>query len=70
MTVATAFTPPVANKRQQSYNILDLPEVNYPIDQRVIETGGKDLQALQIDAGTNVLSTCNKLHSLTKHCCL
>jgi hypothetical protein len=32
-----------------------LPEVNYPIDQRVIATGGKDVQALQIDAGTNVL---------------
>jgi hypothetical protein len=56
MTVATAFTPPVQISGNRVTTILDLPEVNYPIDQRVIETGGKDLQALQIDAGTNVLS--------------
>jgi hypothetical protein len=55
MTVATAFTPPVEISGNRVTSILDLPEVNYPIDQRVIATGGKDLQALQIDAGTNVL---------------
>jgi hypothetical protein len=56
MTIATAFTPPVQISGNRVTTILDLPEVNYPNDQRVIETGGKDLQALQIDAGTNVLS--------------
>lgn len=56
MTVATAFTPPVEISGNRVTTILDLPEVNYPTDQRVIDTGGKDLQALQIDAGTNVLS--------------
>jgi len=56
MTIATAFTPPVEISGNRISEILDLPEINYPIDQRVIETGGKDLQALQIDAGTNVLS--------------
>ena len=55
MTVATAFTPSVQISGNRVSTILDLPEVNYPIDQRVIATGGKDLQALQIDAGTNVL---------------
>ena len=56
MTVATAFTPPVQISGNRVTTILDLPEVNYPIDQRAIATGGKDVQALQIDAGTNVLS--------------
>ena len=56
MTVATAFTPPVEITGDRVTSILNLPEVNYPIDQRVIATGGKDVQALQIDAGTNVLS--------------
>lgn len=56
MTIATAFTPPVEISGNRVSSILDLPEVNYPIDQRIIETGGKDLQALQIDAGTNVLT--------------
>ena len=56
MTVATAFTPSVQISGNRVTTILDLPEVNYPLDERVIETGGKDLQALQIDAGTNVLS--------------
>jgi hypothetical protein len=56
MTVATAFTPSVQISGNRVTSILNLPEVNYPIDQRAIETGGKDLQALQIDAGTNVLS--------------
>jgi hypothetical protein len=56
MTVATAFTPPVQITGNRVTTILDLPEVNYPIDQRAIATGGKDVQALQIDAGTNVLS--------------
>ena len=56
MTVATAFTPPVQISGNRVTTILDLPEVLYPIDQRQIDTGGKDLQALQIDAGTNVLS--------------
>jgi hypothetical protein len=56
MTIATAFTPPVQISGNRVTTILDLPEVLYPVDQRVIETGGKDLQALQIDAGTNVLS--------------
>ena len=56
MTVATAFTPPVEISGNRVTSILDLPEVNYPIDQRAIATGGKDVQALQIDAGTNVLS--------------
>ena len=55
MTVATAFTPSVQISGNRVTTILDLPEVNYPLDERVIETGGKDLQALQIDAGTNVL---------------
>jgi len=55
MTVATAFTPPVQISGNRVSTILDLPEVDYPIDQRAIATGGKDLQALQIDAGTNVL---------------
>jgi len=56
MTIATAFTPSVQISGNRVTTILDLPEVNFPIDQRVIETGGKDLQALQVDAGTNVLS--------------
>ena len=56
MTIATAFTPPVQISGNRVTTILDLPEVNYPISQRAIDTGGKDLQALQIDAGTNVLS--------------
>ena len=56
MTVATAFTPPVQITGNRVTTILDLPEVNYPIDQRAIATGGKDVQALQIDTGTNVLS--------------
>lgn len=56
MTIATAFTPPVEISGNRVSSILDLPEVDYPIDQRIIETGGKDLQALQIDAGTNVLT--------------
>ena len=56
MTVATAFTPPVQITGNRVTTILDLPEVNYPLSQRVIETGGKDVQASQIDAGTNVLS--------------
>lgn len=56
MTVATAFTPPVQISGNRVTTILDLPEVNYPLTQRAIDTGGKDLQALQIDAGTNVLS--------------
>lgn len=56
MTIATAFTPPVEISGNRVTSILDLPEVLYPLDQRVIDTGGKDLQALQIDAGTNVLS--------------
>jgi hypothetical protein len=56
MTVATAFTPPVEISGNRVTSILDLPEVNYPTDQRSIATGGKDVQALQIDAGTNVLS--------------
>ena len=56
MTVATAFTPSVQISGNRVTTILDLPEVDYPLDERVIETGGKDLQALQIDAGTNVLS--------------
>jgi hypothetical protein len=55
MTVATAFTPSVQISGNRVTTLLDLPEVNYPIDQRVIATGGKDVQALQIDAGTNVL---------------
>jgi hypothetical protein len=55
MTVATAFTPPVEITGDRVTSILDLPEVNYPTDQRDIATGGKDLQALQINAGTNVL---------------
>ena len=55
MTVATAFTPSVQITGNRVTTLLDLPEVNYPIDQRDIATGGKDLQALQIDAGTNVL---------------
>lgn len=55
MTVATAFTPPVEITGNRVTSILDLPEVNYPINQRNIATGGKDVQALQIDAGTNVL---------------
>lgn len=56
MTVATAFTPPVEISGNRVTSILDLPEVDYPNDQRAIATGGKDLQALQIDAETNVLS--------------
>jgi hypothetical protein len=56
MTVATAFTPLVQISGNRVTTILDLPEVNYPLTQRAIDTGGKDLQALQIDAGTNVLS--------------
>jgi hypothetical protein len=56
MTIATAFTPSVQISGNRVTTILDLPEVDYPLDERVIETGGKDLQALQIDAGTNVLS--------------
>jgi len=56
MTVATAFTPSVQITGNRVTTILDLPEVDYPIDQRAIETGGKDVQALLIDAGTNVLS--------------
>ena len=55
MTIATAFTPTVQISGNRLTTILDLPEVNYPSTQRVIATGGKDLQALQIDAGTNVL---------------
>ena len=55
MTIATAFTPSVQISGNRVTTLLDLPEVNYPIDQRVIATGGKDVQALQIDAGTNVL---------------
>ena len=55
MTVATAFTPSVQISGNRVTTLLDLPEVNYPIDQRDIATGGKDVQALQIDAGTNVL---------------
>lgn len=56
MTIATAFTPSVQISGNRVTTILDLPEVDYPNDQRTIDTGGKDLQALQIDAGTNVLS--------------
>jgi len=56
MTVATAFTPSIQISGNRVTTILDLPEVDYPINQRAIDTGGKDLQALQIDAGTNVLS--------------
>lgn len=56
MTIATAFTPPVEISGNRVTTILNLPEVNYPLTQRAIDTGGKDLQALQIDAGTNVLS--------------
>ena len=56
MTIATAFTPSIQISGNRVTTILDLPEVDYPTDQRAIETGGKDLQALLIDAGTNVLS--------------
>ena len=54
-TVTTTFTPPVEISGTRITSILDLPEVNFPIDQRNIATGGKDLQALAIDAGTNAL---------------
>jgi len=54
-SVTTTFTPPVEISGTRITSILDLPEINFPIDQRNIATGGKDLQALAIDAGTNAL---------------
>jgi hypothetical protein len=54
-SVTTTFTPPIEISGTRVTSILDLPEVNFPIDQRNIATGGKDLQALTIDAGTNAL---------------
>lgn len=54
-SVTTTFTPPVEVSGTRITSVLDLPEVNFPILQRSIATGGKDLQALAIDAGTNAL---------------
>jgi hypothetical protein len=54
-TITTAFTPPVEISGTRITSILDLPEVNFPLAQRDIATGGKDLQALPITAGTNAL---------------
>jgi len=54
-SVTTTFTPPIEISGTRITSILDLPEINFPTDQRNIATGGKDLQALAIDAGTNAL---------------
>lgn len=54
-TIETTFTPPVEISGTRITSILDLPEVNYSQDTRSIATGGKDLQALPIEHGTNVL---------------
>jgi hypothetical protein len=54
-SVTTTFTPPVEVSGTRITSILDLPEIDYSIDHRSIATGGKDLQALAIDAGTNAL---------------
>jgi len=54
-SVTTTFTPPVEVSGTRITSILDLPEIDFPTDQRNIATGGKDLQALAIDAGTNAL---------------
>jgi len=51
----TALTPPVEVSGTRIASILDLAAVDYPADQRNIATGGKDVQALTIDANTNVL---------------
>ena len=56
MNIGTAITPAVEISGTRVTRILDLTEVDYPIDQRNIATGGKDLQALTIDAETNVLT--------------
>ena len=56
MTIGTALTPTVEISGTRVTRILDLTEVDYPSDQRDIATGGKSLQALLIDAETNVLT--------------
>lgn len=54
-SIETTVTPPVEISGTRITTVLDLPEVNYAADQRNIASGGRDLQALPIEAGTNVL---------------
>lgn len=50
------FTPPIEISGARITSILDLPEIAYDATSRSIATGGKDLQAAEIEAGTNALS--------------
>lgn len=56
MTIEDALTPIVQVSGNRVTTILDLPEVDYPADQRNIALGGNNLQALLVDASTNILT--------------
>lgn len=55
MKIQTPLTPAVQISGNRISTILNLAEVDYPADQRSIAIGGSDLQALLIDADTNVM---------------
>lgn len=60
-TIETSFTPPVEISGTRIASILDLPEVGFPADDRNIATGGQDMGAYEVTAGTNVLQYLQKV---------
>jgi hypothetical protein len=59
--VVDELTPPVEKAGARINRILDQPEINWPFDQRDIETGIPDMSARTIPAETNVLGYFNNL---------